>query len=353
MSKTAIVLVNLGTPNSPSTNNVRKFLSEFLNDPRVIDLPWLARKLLVNLIIVPFRAPKSAKMYQQLWTKDGSPIIFHGEKLLEKMNKQSDGSWKAFLAMRYQSPSLQKVLEVVRQEHFSKVIIVPLFPQYASSTSGSVIEKGMSILKKWPEMPQFEFISEFYNHPAFIDSWIERIKQYEPENYEHIIFSYHGLPLNQVEMTHFDESCETHKCTEEINEANKFCYQAQCYETTRLIAERLNLQKSDYTVCYQSRFGKNWLSPFADKIIEEKARNGIKKILVFPLSFVADCLETNVEIGSEYEELFKEHGGEHLQMVESLNAEDFWVNALKTIILANGTRLGRFVQGKKVSTDNV
>ena len=174
MQKTAVVLVNLGTPDLPSTNSVRKFLSEFLNDARVIDLPWLARKLLVNLIIVPFRAPKSAKMYQQLWTKGGSPIIFHGKNLLQKLNATSDGSWKAFLAMRYRNPSLKKVLKEVRKEHFSKVIIVPLFPQYASSTSGSVIEKAMSILKKWPEMPRFELINDFYKHPAFIDAWVKK-----------------------------------------------------------------------------------------------------------------------------------------------------------------------------------
>ena len=302
--KTAIILINLGTPDSSSTRDVRKFLSEFLNDPRVIDLPWLARKLLVNLIIVPFRAPKSAKMYQELWTDEGSPIIFHGNKLLEKLNNLSNGSWKVFLAMRYRKPSLKKVLNEVRKEHFAKIIIVPLFPQYASSTSGSVIEKAMSIVKKWPEMPRFEFINEFYKHPAFIDAWIQKIRPYRPEEYEHLVFSYHGLPLNQVEMTHFNESCETNKCTEEINQTNKFCYQAQCYATTRLILEQLNLKKANYTVCYQSRFGKNWLSPFADKVIEEKAKNGIKKLLVFPLSFVADCLETNLEIATEYAELF-------------------------------------------------
>ncbi len=334
MQKTAVVLVNLGTPDSSSTKDVRKFLSEFLNDSRVIDLPWLARKLLVNLIIVPFRAPKSAKMYQKLWIEEGSPIIFHGNKLLGKLNEQSDGSWKAFLAMRYRKPSLKNVLNEIRKEHFEKIVIAPLFPQYASSTSGSVIEKAMSILKKWPEMPQFEFISQFYNHPAFIDAWIERMKAYQPDNYEHVIFSYHGLPLNQVEMTHFDESCQTHKCTQEINEANKFCYQAQCYATTRLIAEKLNLKERNYTVCYQSRFGKNWLNPFADKVIEEKAKTGVKKLLVFPLSFVADCLETNLEIATEYAELFKHCGGEELVMVESLNAEKFWVNALKNIIFS-------------------
>lgn len=333
MNKKAILLINLGSPKSPQKRDVRKFLSEFLNDPRVIDLPWLARKLLVNLIIVPFRASKSAKMYQQVWKKEGSPILFHGTKLVEKLNETSDGSWDAFLAMRYQTPSIKSVLTQIKNENYSEIIIVPLFPQYASSTSGSIIEECMKIIKKWPSMPKMKIINQFYDHPAYIDSWLEKIKKYDFKKYDHYLFSYHGLPLNQVEMTHNNESCQKHKCTQLINEQNKFCYQAQCYHNTRLIADKLNLNKGMYTVAFQSRFGKNWLSPFADKILEEKAREGKKRILVFPFSFVADCLETELEIAKEYQELFVSNGGKDLVMVHSLNAEDFWVNALKTIIL--------------------
>ena len=332
MQKTAVVLMNLGTPDAPDKKSVGKFLGKFLNDPRVIDLPYLARKILVNLIIVPFRKGKSSKMYQKVWTEHGSPIIFHGNNLVNKLNEGKTESLEYFLAMRFGQPSLVKVLEEIRNQHFSKIVFLSLFPQYASSTSGSVIEYFLKIIGKWTEIPNIQIISEFYNHPAFIDSWIKRIETYNPKTYDHVLFSFHGLPVNQVEETHFNKSCSDTTCLSEINQKNRFCYQAQCYETTRIIALKMGLKEGDYTVCFQSRFGKNWLTPYADKTIEEKAKQGVKKLLVLPLSFVADCLETNFEIATEYAELFKELGGEKLQMVESLNGEDYWVEAVNEII---------------------
>ncbi len=333
MNKTAVILINLGTPDGPDKNKVRKFLSKFLNDYRVIDLPYLARLILVNLIIVPFRASKSSKMYKKVWTENGSPIIYHGTNLVNKLNEEKSETTKFFLTMRFGEPSLVKTLENIRMQHFSKIVFVPLFPQYASSTSGSVIEYFLQIVQKWSEIPNIQIVNEFYNHPAFINSWIQRLNPYNPKTYDHILFSFHGLPVNQVEETHFNETCEKHHCKTEINQANRFCYQAQCYETMRLIATKLELKESDYSICFQSRFGKKWLNPFADKVIEEKAKQGVKKLLVIPLSFVADCLETNFEIATEYAELFKELGGEKLQMVESLNAEEYWVEAVKKIAL--------------------
>ena len=333
MQKTAVILMNLGTPDAPDKKSVGKFLAKFLNDPRVIDLPFLARKLLVNLIIVPFRKSKSSKMYQKVWTENGSPIIFHGNNLVNKLNAEKKETVDYFLAMRFGEPSLTKVMEKIRQQHYSKIVFFSLFPQYASSTSGSVIEYFLKIIEKWTEIPNIQIISEFYNHSAFINSWVQRIEPYNPNTYDHILFSFHGLPVNQVEETHFNETCEVHKCLSEINQPNRFCYQAQCYETTRLIASKLGLKENDYTVCFQSRFGKTWLQPYADKTIEEKAKQGVKKLLLLPLSFVADCLETNYEIATEYAELFKELDGEKLQMVESLNSEDYWVEAIKEIIM--------------------
>jgi len=332
MNKTAVVLINLGTPDGPGKSKVSKFLSEFLNDYRVIDLPYIARKILVNLIIVPFRAAKSAKMYQSVWTENGSPIIYHGTNLINKLNEEKSETTEFFLTMRFGEPSLVKALQEIRSKHFSKIIFVPLFPQYASSTSGSVIEYFLQMIQKWSEIPNIQIINEFYNHSAFINSWIQRLTPYNPKSYDHILFSFHGLPVNQVEETHFNDTCETHRCKSEINRANRFCYQAQCYETMRLIANKLELNETEYSICFQSRFGKTWLNPFADKVIEEKAKQGVKKLLVIPLSFVADCLETNFEIATEYAELFKELGGEKLQMVESLNAEDYWVKAVKEIV---------------------
>ncbi len=333
-SKTGVLLVNLGTPDSPSVPDVRKYLFEFLNDPRVIDLPWLLRKFLVNIIIVPFRAPKSAKIYQQLWTDKGSPLLVYGVSVKEKLQAALGEDFDVELAMRYQNPSMDDVLERMRKKQHRKLIIVPMFPQYASATTGSVIEKAMKIIKNWWVIPDIKFVGQFYDDENFINSFIERAKKFNLKDYDHVLFSYHGLPVRQVDKVYVDgKPCSDHNCENEINEDNKFCYKAACYATTRLLATKLNLSKENYTVCFQSRLDKNWLEPFTDKIIIQKAKEGAKKLLVFSPAFVADCLETNVEIGIEYQKLFTEHGGEKVQLVESLNDHPMWIDTLKKLII--------------------
>lgn len=333
--RTGVLLVNLGTPNSPSTADVRTYLSEFLNDPRVIDIPMILRKLLVNLIIVPFRSPKSAKIYQKLWTKDGSPLLIHGNAVKEKLQQSLSNEYEVFLAMRYQNPSLDTVLAVMQKRNFDKVIVLPLFPQYASSSTGSALEKVMQIISKWYVIPELKFISQYYNAPGYIQAFAERGKQYNLADYDHILFSYHGLPVRQVDKVYGDSPCSEHHCEDHIDDDNKFCYKATCYETTRLIAKQLNLTTAQYSVAFQSRLDKKWLEPFSDKVVIQKAKEGAKKMLVFSPAFVADCLETTIEIGEEYNELFKEHGGEKVQLVESLNAHPIWINTLKELVEKN------------------
>lgn len=333
--RTGVLLVNLGTPNSPSTADVRTYLSEFLNDPRVIDIPMILRKLLVNLIIVPFRSPKSAKIYQKLWTKDGSPLLIHGNAVKEKLQQSLSKEYEVFLAMRYQNPSLDTVLAVMQKRNFDKVIVLPLFPQYASSSTGSALEKVMQIISKWYVIPELKFISQYYNAPGYIQAFAERGKQYNLADYDHILFSYHGLPVRQVDKVYGDSPCSEHHCEDHIDDDNKFCYKATCYETTRLIAKQLNLSTAQYSVAFQSRLDKKWLEPFSDKVVIQKAKEGAKKMLVFSPAFVADCLETTIEIGEEYNELFKEHGGEKVQLVESLNAHPIWINTLKELVEKN------------------
>lgn len=333
--RTGVLLVNLGTPNSPSTADVRTYLSEFLNDPRVIDIPMILRKLLVNLIIVPFRSPKSAKIYQKLWTKDGSPLLIHGNAVKEKLQQSLSNEYEVFLAMRYQNPSLDTVLAVMQKRNFDKVIVLPLFPQYASSSTGSALEKVMQIISKWYVIPELKFISQYYNAPGYIQAFAERGRQYNLADYDHILFSYHGLPVQQVDKVYGDSPCSEHHCEDHIDDDNKFCYKATCYETTRLIAKQLNLTTAQYSVAFQSRLDKKWLEPFSDKVVIQKAKEGAKKMLVFSPAFVADCLETTIEIGEEYNELFKEHGGEKVQLVESLNAHPIWINTLKELVEKN------------------
>src|SRR5690554_5765518 len=333
MAKTGVLLINLGTPDDAKIGPVRRYLFEFLNDPRVIDIPWLLRKLLVNLIIVPFRAPASTKIYKELWTEKGSPLIIYGESVKEKLQAKLGDKFAVHLAMRYQNPSMEKVLAEMRMQNYQKIIIVPLFPHYASASSGSAMEKAMKIISKWWVIPEISMISQFWDHPKFIDAFVARGKQYNVEEYDHVLFSYHGLPERHVDKVYEDgKPCADHNCEHEITEDNKYCYKATCFATTRLLAEKLGIPEEKYTVAFQSRLNDKWLEPFSDKVVEERAKKGDKKLLAFSPAFVADCLETTVEIGIEYQEIFEEHGGEKVQLVESLNDHPLWIEALEDMV---------------------
>jgi ferrochelatase len=334
MNKTGVLLIQLGTPDSPSVPDVRKYLREFLNDARVIDIPWIAREMLVNLIIVPFRAPKSAKIYQKLWTEKGSPLLFYSESLTNKLRNILGDAYEVELAMRYQSPSMDEVLEVMRKKNYDRILILPLFPHYASATSGSAAEKAMKIIKKWWVIPEVKIITQFWDNEGYLNAFTENGRKYRIDEYDHVIFSYHGLPVRQVDKVYVDgKPCSDHNCENEISEENKYCYKAQCYATTRELARRLNIPADKYTVSFQSRLDKDWLTPFTDKVVIGLADKGAKKLLVFSPAFVADCLETVIEIGDEYQLLFKHHGGDRVQLVESLNDNDSWADALKNLIV--------------------
>lgn len=336
MKKTGVLLIQLGTPDSPRVSDVRSYLSEFLNDPRVIDLPYLIRKILVNGIIVPFRAPKSAKIYKELWElgEGESPLLTHTLALQALLQKNFEGEHVTIeMAMRYKNPSLDSVLEKMRLANYDRIVLLPLFPQYASASTGSAIEKAMDIIRKWWVIPEIKIISQFYDNPGYIHSIVDNAKKFQLSDYEHILFSYHGLPERQVDKVYEGtDLCEDQPCEVEVNEKNKFCYKATSYATTRLIAKELGLTEKDYTVCFQSRLDKKWLTPFSDKVVEEWAEKGAKKLLVFSPAFVADCLETLIEIGDEYQEIFEEKGGEKVQLVPSSNTHPAFVEGLTQLI---------------------
>lgn len=335
MKKTGVLIIQLGTPDSPKTSDVKRYLSEFLNDPRVIDLPWLGRKLLVNGIIVPFRAPKSAKIYKELWSisNNESPLLTHSVNTVDKLQKRFGNDVKIHLAMRYQNPSMYDVLEEMRKENYDKIVILPMFPQYASASTGSAYELAMKIISKWWVIPQVSLVEQFWDNDGYIDAVVDRAKAFNLEEYDHILFSYHGLPIRQLDKVYEgNELCEDHTCETEITEKNKFCYKATSYATTRLIADKLNIPKENYTVCFQSRLTKNWVTPYSDVVIEERAKLGDKKILVFSPAFVADCLETLIEISDEYQEIFEENGGEKVQLVPSTNDHDRFIDGLESLI---------------------
>ena len=329
MNKPALLLINLGTPNSTSYFDVFKYLREFLMDGRVIDVPYFLRFILVTLIICPIRSFSSGKIYKKLWNlSDGvSPLLKNTEELTNKLN-QKQNKYTVFYAMRYQKPSIQEALDKIKLSNPSELVILPLFPHYASATSGSVFEEVTKRLSREWVIPSFKFISQYYDHPSFIDAWVDAAKDFNFAEYDKVIFSYHGLPNSQVDKVYQDNQCDGKNCEHEINKENHYCYKATVYETSKLIAEKLSLHRDKYEVTFQSRLTNNWLEPFSDNVLKAMPAQGIKKVLVFSPAFTADCLETVIEIGDEYQELFIEAGGDRLDYVPSLNFSDAWVQAI-------------------------
>ncbi len=338
---TGILLINLGTPLSPNTGDVRKYLREFLGDRRVIDIPVIRRKLLVNGIIAPFRAAESARQYKEIWTAEGSPLLVSGERLKIKLQKLVGDGYIIDLAMRYGEPSIAGRLANL-MSNVKKLIIVPLYPQYASASSGSTIEKVMDEIKRYEVIPEIKFVRPFFSHPEFIKAFAAIAERNNRlQDYDHYLFSYHGLPERHIlkASEEYGMKCsltyrnQPDTCCASLNDANIYCYRASCYHTTRLIAQALKLPEGSYTVSFQSRLGRTpWIKPYTDEVIAEKAKAGVKKILCFSPAFVADCLETIYEIKVLYARHFHEYGGSALHLAVSLNDEDEWVNALKRII---------------------
>lgn len=329
MTKKGVLLINLGTPKSPSVKDVGEFLFEFLNDDRVIDIPWILRKILVNMIIVPFRMFSSAKEYKKLWTAKGSPLKYHSDKLFKEVQKKLPESYSVHLAMRYQKPSIKKVLEEMKKEQYDEIIVLPLYPQYASSSSGTAIQEVMKYISKWWAIPKLTFISEFHEDEGYLESILERAKEFNLTEYDHILFSFHGLPTRHISKLNIKD-CSSNTCECKIN--NRYCYKSNCVSTTKILADKMKLDSSKYSICFQSRLDNKWLTPFADKEVIKLAKSGAKKILIFSPAFVADCLETTIEIGEEFKDLFIENGGTKLDLVPSLNSEKRWVKAVSDLI---------------------
>ncbi len=330
--KTAVLLLNVGSPDKPKLWQVWKYLTQFLNDKRVIDLPWPLRTFLVNFIIIPFRIFRSTQLYKRLWTDKGSPLIIHSEDMAEKLEASLGETFKVFATMRYGNPGYKKALRKIEAGGYKKLFIMPLFPQYAMSTSETAVEAVKKEVRKRKMDIQMIIKNQFYDHPLFIKALGAQINKYNPSSYDHIIFSYHGLPDRHLEKCHPGISPNACQCDKYLPVHGSYCYRATCYATSRLLAKNTNLGKEDYTVAFQSRLSKNWMTPFTDDILQESLKKGYKRILVAAPSFVTDCLETLIEIGEDYKNFFEERGGEKLQLVESLNSGKLWIETLASII---------------------
>ena len=320
------LLVNLGSPNSTSTKDVKSYLDEFLMDKRVIDMPYLLRALLVKGIILNTRPKKSAEAYKKIWWDEGSPLIVLSERLHKKVEKNSNVPVE--LAMRYGNPSIKSGIEKLVSKGVTEIFLIPLYPQFAMATTETIVVLANKIIKK--QFPQVKLtdVPAFYNKKDYVEALGESIQEgLVKTKPEHLLFSYHGVPERHIKKSDVTKShCKIDgSCCNTPSPAHEFCYRHQCYETTKLIAEKLNLKEGTFSTSFQSRLGRDpWLQPYTDHTIDNFAKNGIKKLAVVTPAFVSDCLETLEEIGMEAKDSFIENGGVEFSTIPCLNDNDKW-----------------------------
>lgn len=332
MKKTAVLLINLGTPDELSAKAVRRYLREFLHDPRVIDLPIYLRWPLVNLFIVPFRYKKTTEAYSKIWETEGSPLLKHTKNIAEHLAEEIGDKYQVEFAMRYGKPSIKDTLK--RFKHCKKLIVVPLFPQYSSAANGSAIEKLFLELKQSWNVPDIKIIHEFYHHPDFIKAYAENISNALREKcIDLVLFSYHGLPERHINKSDCVSACDRENECPAIELKNHYCYRAQCYATTELIAKELNLPKHKYAVSFQSRLGRTpWIKPYTDILLADLAKKGHRNIAIVCPSFIADCLETLEEVNIRARDLWQELGGNEFTFIPCVNNSRAFIQSLTTLL---------------------
>ena len=334
-SPIGVLLVNLGTPDAPHAPEVRRYLRQFLSDPRVLDISPVGRWMLLNLVILPLRPARSAEAYRKIWRADGSPLLVYSRALAEQV-RAALPDMQVELAMRYGNPSITAGLTALRDRGCDRIVVFPLYPQYAASSTGSTVEAVYRAAAGLWNTPYLTIVPPFYDDPGFIDAFAEVgapvLAELRPD---HVLYSFHGLPerhmhKSDVSGTHCLRSAE---CCAEIVAANRHCYRAQCFSTARALSARLGLAPETTTVSFQSRLGRAvWIRPYTDIVLPELARRGVRRVAVFCPAFVADCLETLEEIGIRAEEDFKKAGGESLRLIPSLNAHPTWVRAAADLV---------------------
>ena len=312
--KIGVLICNLGTPESYQTKDVRRFLRQFLSDGRVIEIPKIIWWFILNGIILTLRPSKSAKLYKSVWTKEGSPLLVFSKKLIEKLKLVTNDDCEVELAMRYGNPNMEEALLSLKNKNCRKLIVLPMFPQYSGTTTGSIFDEVTRILSKWRWVPSLNFINSYHDNDYYINALADSISTHLQKNTpQKIIFTYHGIPKRNFDLGD--------------------PYQCYCQKTTRLVAEKLNLKEDEYMTTFQSRFGPaEWLKPYTSDTMEELPKKGIKNILVVAPAFSVDCLETIEEIDEENKEIFLNSGGQNFTYVPCLNDSDGHVNFLKQLI---------------------
>ena len=337
---TGVLLINLGTPDAPTPDAVGRYLRQFLMDPFVIDTPAPLRWLLVNIAIVPRRKYRSAEAYQKVQMPEGSPLLVHTRALAHEVAQRLNSSGENYaveFGMRYGNPSIKSALQNLKSHNVSRIIVLPLYPQYAESSFETAVVEAKRSARELGCDDLLTFMPPFYNDPGFINAWAERIRaNLNPETTDHLVFSFHSLPVRHVTKFHKDNRPPSAECCTDITPANENCYRAQCFATARAIAAQLELHPDDYSVSFQSRLGRaEWIGPNTVSVFEDLARRGIKRIAVACPSFVCDCLETLEEMGMRGQETFLQAGGESFQLIPSLNADATWAETIAKWIAAN------------------
>jgi len=329
--KRGIVLMNLGSPDSTSVKDVRRYLNEFLMDERVIDIPWLQRTLLVKGIITPFRAPKSAHAYKTIWTKGGSPLIVLTKQLQQAVQRKVNEPVE--IAMRYGNPSPSVAFDVLlnKVKDLEEVVLFPLYPHYALASYETAVVYAREIHKKKNYPFKLTIVPPYFNDPGYIKALSESMRPHLQQDYDHILFSYHGIParhLHNRDVKQVMECVNAGTCLAAGPEKNKNCYRYEVFETTRLVTEALNIPKEKFSLSFQSRLGKGWLEPFTDIRLAEMPKQGIRKLLIVSPAFVSDCLETLEELEIRGKEIFMGAGGESYQMIPCMNVHPLWVDVV-------------------------
>lgn len=330
-----VVLIQLGTPDSTSVSDVRSYLREFLSDPRVMDMPSVVRFLLLNLVILPFRPQRSAKQYREIWTEPTSPLLRHTVDLAEAVQEHLGSEYLVTVGMRYKNPPLAAALDQLAAAGCTRVVAVPLFPQYASASYGSAAAKVLELAARRWNVPAVSTVPPFFGEPGFLEATaaVARplLDDFAPE---HILFSYHGVPESHLRR---NESAGARgiEASRSITEDghDRFCYRAQCYATTSGLVDVLGLPPDSYSTTFQSRMaGQKWIRPYTDHAIQDLRDSGVRRLAVLTPSFVADCLETLEEIGVRLRRQWREFGGEELLLIPCLNAAPAWSNAVADLV---------------------
>jgi ferrochelatase len=331
-----VLLLQLGTPDSTGVRDVRKYLREFLSDPRVLDMPAPARALLLNAVILPFRPRRSAEQYRKIWTDEGSPLLVNTDRLATALQDELGPGFRVEVGMRYQSPSIASALDALAAAGCGRLVFAPMFPQYSSAAFGSAAGKALALASESWNIPSISTIPPFYDHSGFVGAVVDvtrpLLDAFRPD---HVLFSYHGLPEQQIHKS--DPSgawCLTKDgCCDAVGAANSFCYRAQSHATTRAVGAALGLDDAGSSTAFQSRLaGQKWIEPYTDGVLEDLYRGGVRRLAVLTPSFVSDCLETLEEIGIRLREQWARLGGDDLLLVPCVNASPVWAASLADMV---------------------